>query len=142
MASPTPTQGATTVYVTRNILGPLTTVFTAPPECSIAGIISSQTSAYRGQDCTVDHLVDASTCWPRVTAAAPLKTPPLNGWGIYSPGISCPAEYTSACFATQGSSTGWEMQFAMDEGETAVGCCPTYVLVSSLLFRCVLRPNT
>lgn len=141
MASPTPTEGITTVYATRNILGPLTTVFTAPQECDFAGIISSQTSAYRGQGCTVDHLVDASTCWPQATAAAPLKSPPLNGWGFYSPGISCPAGYTSACSATQGSSTGWEMQFAMDARETAVGCCPTYVLALSLLWRCVLNPN-
>lgn len=142
MASPTPTQAITTVYATRNILGPLTTVFTAPQECTLAGIISSRTSAYRGQDCIVDHLVDASSCWPQATAAAPLKSPPLNGWGFYSPGISCPAGYTSACSATQGSSTGWEMQFPMDERETAVGCCPTYVLVLSFLWRCVFDPNT
>jgi hypothetical protein len=126
MASTAPTQVITTVYMTRNILGPLTTVFTAPQECDVAALISYQTSAYRGQSCTVDFLADASTCWPQVTAAAPLQSPPLNGWGFYSPGISCPAGYTSACSATQGSSTGWVMQFPMDEGETAVGCCPTY----------------
>lgn len=142
MASSKPTQGITTVHATRNILGPLTTVFTAPQECDFAGMISSQTSAYRGQGCFVDHLVDVSTCWPQATAAAPLKNPPFNGWGFYSPGISCPAGYTSACSATKGSMTGWEMQFAMDERETAVGCCPTYVLVLSFLWSCVLDPNT
>lgn len=142
MASPTPTQGITTVYATRNILGPLTTVFTAPQECDFAGIISSQTSAYRGQACIADHLIDASTCWPQTTSAAPLKSPPLNGWGFYSPGISCPAGYTSACSATQGSSTGWEMQFPMDERETAVGCCPTYVLDLCFPWRGAMNLNT
>lgn len=142
MASPTPTQDITTVYATRNILGPLTTVFTAPQECTLAGIINSHTAAYRGQGCIVDHLADASTCWPQATAAAPLKSPPLNGWGFYSPGISCPAGYTSACSATQGSSTGWEMQFAMDERETAVGCCPTYVVVLAFCGVACLIPNT
>lgn len=125
-AMATPTQDVTTVYQTRNILGPLTTVFTAPEECTFAGIVGDAlTLAYRAQTCAGERLEDASACWPQATAAAPLNSPPYNGWGFYSPGISCPAGHTSACFATQGSHTGWDMQFAMDAGETAVGCCPT-----------------
>lgn len=128
----TATQDVTTVYRARNILGPLTTAFTPPQDCDFAAILSdSLTLAYRAQTCVGERLEDVSTCWPQVTAAAPLNSPPFNGWGFYSPGISCPAGYTSACFATQGSRTGWDMQFPMDVGETAVGCCPTYVLVLS-----------
>ncbi|KAK2596058.1 hypothetical protein N8I77_013566 [Diaporthe amygdali] len=122
----TATQDVTTVYRARNVLGPLTTAFTAPQDCDFAAILGdSLTLAYRAQTCVGERLEDVSTCWPQVTAAAPLNSPPFNGWGFYSPGISCPAGYTSACFATQGSRTGWDMQFPMDVGETAVGCCPT-----------------
>lgn len=126
MTSSTPVQGVTTVYRTRSILGPLTTVFNAPPECALAGVAGTPLSiGFRGQTCVGDTLADESVCWPAATAAAPSASTPLNGWGFYSPGISCPAGYTTACDATQGYRTGWQMQFTMEEGETAVGCCPT-----------------
>ncbi|KAJ0108371.1 hypothetical protein J7T55_005348 [Diaporthe amygdali] len=94
----TATQDITTVYRARNILGPLTTAFTAPQDCNFAAILGdSLTLAYRAQTCVGERLEDVSTCWPQVTAAAPLNR----------------------------SRTGWDMQFPMDVGETAVGCCPT-----------------
>lgn len=52
---------------------------------------------------------------------------PFRGWGFYSPGLVCPHGYTSACTATAGGDAQWPVQFEMLEGETAVGCCPTYV---------------
>lgn len=137
MTSSTPMQGVTTVYRTRSILGPLTTVFNAPPECALAGVAGTPLSiGFRGQTCVGDSLADESVCWPAATAAAPAASTPLNGWGFYSPGISCPAGYTTACDATQGYRTGWQMQFTMEEGETAVGCCPTYVMATSSFSRC------
>lgn len=132
MASSTPVQGVTTVYQTRPILGPLTTEFSAPQECEFAGVQGTPLSVgFWGQTCVGDFLADETTCWPPATAAAPSATPPIAGWGFYSPGISCPAGYTTACDATQGFRTGWDMQFTMEKGETAVGCCPTYVLTTN-----------
>lgn len=126
MTSSTPVQSVTTVYRTRSILGPLTTVYNAPLECALAGVAGTPLSiAFRGQTRVGDSLADESGCWPAATAAAPSASTPLDGWGFYSPGISCPAGYTTACDATQGYRTGWQMQFTMEEGETAVGCCPT-----------------
>ncbi|KAH8771761.1 hypothetical protein F5883DRAFT_396044, partial [Diaporthe sp. PMI_573] len=80
---------------------------------------------FRAQTCVGDALADDSICWPDATAAASSPTPPFHGWGFYSPGILCPAGHATACDATQGYRTGWDMQYALEEGETAVGCCPT-----------------
>ena len=133
MASSTPVKSVT-VYRTRSILGPLTTVFTAPPDCDFAAVAGTPPGiGFRGQTCVGDALADASTCWPPATPAAPSATTPLDGWGFYSPGISCPAGHSTACYATHGSSAGWDMQYMMEEGETAVGCCPTYVPATSPL---------
>lgn len=134
MVTSTPVQSVVTVYRTRPILGPLTTEFTAPPDCSFAGVSGTPLSiGWLGQTCVGDALADASTCWPPATPAAPSATTPLSGWGFYSPGISCPAGHTTACYATHGFRTGWDMQYTMEEGETAVGCCPTYVPATSSL---------
>lgn len=134
MVTTTPVQSVVTVYRTRPILGPLTTEFTAPPDCSFAGVSGTPLSiGFLGQTCVGDALADASTCWPPATPAAPSATTPLSGWGFYSPGISCPAGHTTACYATHGFRTGWDMQYTMEEGETAVGCCPTYVPATSSL---------
>lgn len=132
MASSTTVQGVTTVYTIRPILGPLTTVFTPPPECTFAAVRSTPLSiGFRAQTCVGDTLADESSRWPEATAAAPSPTPPFHGWGFYSPGIVCPAGHTTACDATQGQRTGWDMQYALEQGETVVGCCPTYVLTTS-----------
>ncbi|KAK0631440.1 hypothetical protein B0T14DRAFT_417988 [Immersiella caudata] len=121
-------------------LGPLTTTFTAPPACTVAvGVVdggllnipllggSVQNVANLGQACSRGNGVDATSCWPPTSRGAPAKSPPLSGWGYYSPGIHCPAGYATACSATGGSggASNWPVQFRLSAGETAVGCCPS-----------------
>ncbi|KAK4173309.1 hypothetical protein QBC36DRAFT_381090 [Triangularia setosa] len=121
-------------------LGPLTTTFTPPPECTIAvgagrggflgdlfGDGDDRSIAYLGQACYRNRAIDDGACWPTTTAGAESKEAPLNGWGFYSPGLHCPGGYATACAATGGSGggSGWPVQFRLLAGETAVGCCPS-----------------
>jgi len=125
-------------------LGPLTTVFTPPPACTNAvgvvdggllgiGLIGGGVLnvANLGQACARGKGVDATSCWPPTSSGAPSKAAPLNGWGYYSPGVNCPAGYATACAATAGGRSDWPVQFRLNPGETAVGCCP----------RCVFPPS-
>ncbi|KAF2750316.1 hypothetical protein M011DRAFT_237900 [Sporormia fimetaria CBS 119925] len=124
---------------TRSNLGPLTTLFTPPTECSRA-VLPCQTcsTAWLGLACSSDGgPIDDITCWPPATSSIPRPTPYVSGMGFYSPGISCPAGYTSACTAvstrpgqtdvpeliTRGPFKDGGFQFRLVEGETAVGCC-------------------
>jgi len=113
------------------ILGPLTTEFTPPAKCSTHtwGICNtcSQQHAFQGINCSEGDDVD---CWPPVTAGVDRPDGQyLKGWGVYSPGISCPNGFTAACTSTRGQSRagGWKAQFDVGDRETAIGCCPTYV---------------
>lgn len=114
----------------RTNLGPLTTTFTPPPACTInvAGCATCAV-AYQGQEClTSIGAADATTCWPPTSAGASSVSPPFLGRGFYSPGLICPSGYTSACSATAGGSSAWPVEYPLNYGETAVGCCPTYVV--------------
>ncbi|KAK0746462.1 hypothetical protein B0T18DRAFT_294025, partial [Schizothecium vesticola] len=109
------------------ILGPLTTTFTPPPQCSVGvGICSTCNVVFYGQTCVSSGAQDGTTCWPPTTSGALAPKPTLQGWGFYSPGIACPSGYTSRCSAVADSERepGWPMQFLLAPGETAVGCCP------------------
>lgn len=110
----------------RTILGPLTTVFTPPAPCTIAvGLCESCDIAWWGQTCGGGGVEDNTSCWPTTTQGAPEPTQlPLYGWGFYSPGLECPAGYTSACSAVDGVTSQWKHQFQMEAEETFVGCCP------------------
>jgi len=113
----------------RVILGPLTTTFQPPAPCSAGvGICSTCNDVFFGQKCGSSGPQDDTTCWPPATQGALRPSSALNGWGFYSPGISCPVGFTSACYATADSGSSqtadWAMQFRMEPGETAVGCCP------------------
>ncbi|KAL2018680.1 hypothetical protein VTK56DRAFT_515 [Thermocarpiscus australiensis] len=110
----------------RSILGPLTTTFTPPAPCSIAvGLCPTCNLAWRGQTCAPSTVQDDPGCWPATTEGAPKPKQMLFGWGFYSPGLHCPAGYTSACTAIAGETTGWRVQYQMEAGETFVGCCPS-----------------
>ena len=115
------------------LLGPLTTVWTAPtscstffPQCSTCG------GGWFAQRCvSIDgdetaHAADDPSCWPPRTTEVEDHTWPLGGWGFYSPGLECPAGYTSACQAVSGGKSDWSIQFTLRPHETAVGCCPEY----------------
>ncbi|KAK3294191.1 uncharacterized protein B0H64DRAFT_181533 [Chaetomium fimeti] len=110
----------------RTILGPLTTVFTPPAPCTIAiGLCETCDVAWWGQTCAETTVEDNTECWPTTTEGAPEPTKlPLFGRGFYSPGLECPAGYTSACSAVEGVTSQWKVQFQMEPEETFVGCCP------------------
>ena len=103
-------------------LGPLTTTFTLPPQCTVA--VAGPPHAWLGQSCGPSAVLDATSCWPPKDRAVPAPKNPLAGWGFYSPGIICPAGHTSACSATAGARGGFPFQFSLAAQETAVGCCP------------------
>ncbi|KAK4099247.1 hypothetical protein N658DRAFT_498617 [Parathielavia hyrcaniae] len=110
----------------RTVLGPLTTVFTPPAPCTIAiGLCATCDVAWLGQTCAPTTVQDDPGCWPTTTAGAPEPGRPLYGWGFYSPGLECPAGYTSACTAIAGTTSAWQVQYLMEPEETFVGCCPT-----------------
>ncbi|KAG7287232.1 hypothetical protein NEMBOFW57_006738 [Staphylotrichum longicolle] len=110
----------------RVILGPLTTVFTPPAPCNIAiGLCATCDVAWWGQTCGPKTVHDDQSCWPATTTGVPDPGLPLYGWGFYSPGLNCPAGYTSACSATAGSTSNWKVQFKMEAEETFIGCCPS-----------------
>lgn len=127
-----------TIIMSRTIIGPLESTFTPPPACSIlVAKCATCTNAWQGQSCysinsSDEGAEDQASCWPPATVTTPPA--PLAGWGFYSPGLNCPIGYTSACTAisqAQGSSlsvsliTPFAFQYALNAGETAVGCCPT-----------------
>lgn len=138
------TTGATIATTTRdNLLGPLTTVFSADPTCMtlLFGECGSDTvcSGWLGQTC---NLATTSSfywpsndlaCYPSWTTGA--QTLAYNGWGFYSPGLSCPSGYTSACSTTADVSGNFQFQFPPTAGETAVGCCPRYGCLQSVLIE-------
>lgn len=117
----------------RTILGPLTTTFTQPPSCTVA--VAAQDGngllGFLAHTCALPQEnrlgLDDTSCWPSTSSGAATPTVPLQGWGFYSPGTICPTGYASACSATGGGSSGWPVQFKLQQGETAVGCCPRYV---------------
>lgn len=129
--SPTPGPTATLSALTGQAptnLGPLTAKFTPPPECTVA-VAACKTcdSAILSQGCdAASGPVDATSCWPPTSSGAPKASGSLHGWGYYSPGISCPVGYASACTATAGGDNEWPVQFQLGDAETAVGCCPRY----------------
>ncbi|GAB1316491.1 Osmotin, thaumatin-like protein (Fragment) [Madurella fahalii] len=110
----------------RIVLGPLTTTFTPPAPCSVAvGLCETCDVAWWGQTCAPRTVQDDPSCWPAPTVGAVSPEQMLLGWGFYSPGVICPAGYTSACTAVAGQTTGWKHQFVMEPEETFIGCCPT-----------------
>ncbi|TFB06535.1 hypothetical protein CCMA1212_000555 [Trichoderma ghanense] len=111
------------------LLGPLTTTWTMPASCSVyMPPCSTCDQGFRGQSCNAisgGQVQDNTACWPPVTKGVASPTWPFVGWGFYSPGLACPAGYTTACTAVYGQRPEWDTQFTLVSSETAVGCCPT-----------------
>lgn len=134
-------QSPTPAPTSRTIIGPLTTTFTPPAECTTIGAFRSGrgvASFYRSAGCSNSALIDATTCLPPASSPLPssvLNTDAnLNGLGIYSPGLACPAGYVTACkqqMDARGSdvppqdASSTKFQFPLIPNETAVGCCPS-----------------
>ena len=146
-----------TTQALRSNLGPLTTEFVPPSACSAfataarvvrvpgrtENVAASQPFRFfQAQGCNGDDLgqvEDATTCWPPTT----VTTKPdgaLGGWGFYSPGLICPAGFTSACvFRWEATGTdaiggpafestplpSFRFDFVPQSNEAIVGCCPT-----------------
>ena len=133
-----------------DLLGPLTTTFTPPQECSYFAILGWDDTIYLSgldQGCYSQTPIDTTTCWPSIHSSAwatisPSLTQALeapysfNGLGFYSPGVHCPSGYVSACsgavssngqspFATEGDY--FSFQYPLEADETGVGCCPLCV---------------
>ncbi|KAH7014159.1 uncharacterized protein B0I36DRAFT_369148 [Microdochium trichocladiopsis] len=120
---------------TRTNLGPLTTAWTPPSDCQrVYAACDTCSVIFAAQACrpdVADSLADEQSCWPPRTnnGGGPTTTSgALGGWGVYSPGIVCPAGFTSVVASTYGVHES-RFQFPLSAGETAVGCCPT---ISSL----------
>ncbi|KAK4233191.1 hypothetical protein C8A03DRAFT_19677 [Achaetomium macrosporum] len=119
------------------LIGPLTTTWTMPDSCTVHVLNCATCSeGFRGQQCVMTdgtaQASDHTTCWPPATTRVPVPQPPFVGWGFYSPGLACPAGYTTACTAQYGGRAEWDVEFTLVPGETAIGCCPEG-------FRCTNR---
>lgn len=109
------------------LLGPLTTTFTQPPECTTA-VAQASGEALLGrlaEVCGAETGAIDTPCWPTTSFGVPSPSTDSAGWGFYSPGIVCPAGHTSACSATGGllGKKDWTLQYSLSDSETAVGCC-------------------
>jgi hypothetical protein len=128
----------------------LTTTFTAPSRCSQAYWSSGSSRIYDptiGQTCTtigdgqIDYNQDSS-CLPPVKSTilgslvggSDILYTTYDYKGYYSPGIACPAGYSTACAAQAGADgipsalsnfQSFGFVYPATADETAVGCCPT-----------------
>ena len=144
---PFPTSPTITMPRTA-VLGPLTTTFTPPSSCSDlyralygrSALASLNTNfiAFQAVTCIgitagdpYGSMVDDWPCWPTVTSM-PSSGHNDDGWGLYSPGLICPAGYTTACSSLATTTEAFQFQFSLLANESAVGCCPRYVHSSAL----------
>jgi hypothetical protein len=144
---------ATTTTPSRSaLLGPLTAVFTPPPACTVA-VMNCNTCniGWLAQTCyssnsAQQNASDEPSCWPSQTST---RHGTLAGYGFYSPGLVCPSGYTTACAAAGTAKTAvpglaggtvFPFQYSLFPGETAVGCCPTYVSYTFILLSLKFHP--
>ncbi|CAJ2502484.1 Uu.00g098780.m01.CDS01 [Anthostomella pinea] len=115
----------------RANLGPLTAPFTYPASCTVAVQACSTCGTFwQAQTCSdnaanTQGVQDNAACWPPRDNAAIATEVAFGGWGFYSPGLSCPVGFATACSATANVAGGTSFQFPLEAGETGVGCCPT-----------------
>lgn len=108
-----------------NILGPLTITFTQPSECTILFNVGSDV-AFRDQACNGNRISGFTSCWPTPTPGADTSPQALSTWGVYSPGLVCPSDHTTACSFDGSASTGdYQFYYPPGSSETAIGCCPS-----------------
>ncbi|KAI6525937.1 hypothetical protein MCOR10_004577 [Pyricularia oryzae] len=119
----------------RTMLGPLTTTWRPPALCTYPMANCDEatrcTTLWQGQSCNPDRKAhDWTDCWPPRTSGAPFPGV-MMGWGLYSPAYQCPEGYTTAASAVEGGRAGWDVQFSMERGETALACCPSTIVATS-----------
>ncbi|EHK27141.1 uncharacterized protein TRIVIDRAFT_62915 [Trichoderma virens Gv29-8] len=124
----------------RSDLGPLTTTFTPPADCTEyrwrSLCYTYTTSSSNGPDPWSTSIIQS--CYPQGFASFYNRhmNSPEDYLAVYSPGSICPSGYTAAC--TQVRSKGQPNPFEnvdgefaaaaiwdlLRDGETALGCCP------------------
>jgi hypothetical protein len=128
----------------RSILGPLTTEWVPPQSCSqlVLACQSGCGVVWRDQTCvstsTNYWIHQAIQCFPpRSSGVVTPAGSTFDNWGVYSPGVVCPAGHTPACSSSFGGNQGdldLVKVFNLVEGETAVGCCPMLVWYEMSIF--------
>lgn len=124
----------TTALISTTNVGPLTTTFTPPQDCSTPRvfdiIVPGLTLLIRGGEVYSNGDFNfASSCFPPITTeiGSPIGATVLQ---VYSPGSICPFGYTSACLIVSpgasiesaGTVLAWS---AIASGDTVTACCPT-----------------
>lgn len=105
--------------LTRINLGPLTTVFTPPRGCD-ACYVGSTASWEIGCTAFFDDCRGSRLCLPDIT--------PSHSWAFYSPGLLCPAEWTTATVVSAtmtDSLRATSVLRTLTADETAGFCCPS-----------------
>lgn len=122
-------------------LGPLTTTFTPPPECSsvnlyfdsVLGVVGNW-----GEECPTGAVppgstgIFASSCYPDGWAepfTSNYRRAP-DEFAAFSPGLHCPRGWTTACSVARTDDAGPNgadrtMWSVLEDGQTAIGCCPS-----------------
>ncbi|KAK4156573.1 hypothetical protein C8A00DRAFT_12483, partial [Chaetomidium leptoderma] len=112
------TTGAVTPSSTRNNLGPLTTTFEPSPDCDACFVAESAEEWHCAAYFTDCH--GPRSCVP--------GSIPWSIWAFYSPGLVCPAGWTTATVVNiniTDSIRAIEVIRRMSHDETAAFCCPT-----------------
>lgn len=84
---------------------------------SCARAVESETVVYKYYSSIIDM-----GCYPPAASATLDDIYPSGVF--YSPGISCPSGYATACSATAGGFSDWDPPGGVAAAETAIGCCP------------------
>lgn len=120
----------TSIAAFTNTLGPLTKAWAHPGYCT-TGIAANNQEAWLDQHCIDDNPGGDPSCWPPRTEGAASLSGALSTWGIYSPGTACPSGKVAACSFDGSKNTGsFQFYFPPGPSETAIGCCPSSVLLS------------
>ena len=111
-----------------NNLGPLTTSWAPPSACAfVQDACPTCVYGWQAQVCSGTARSDDQDCWPSRAKGVSATSGDLEGWGLYSPGWICPSGYQSVAAATQGAISNFDFQFPLENSETGIACCPTYV---------------
>ncbi|KAB5533454.1 hypothetical protein GE09DRAFT_361557 [Coniochaeta sp. 2T2.1] len=107
--------------IRRVVIGPLTTTFTPPPECSMCVEDASMKYSY-SNDCVA---------YFRDCTSKRLACLPVNGdqdiipRGFYSPGLQCPSGWITAMVVDRGHADMEVFYSTLLPDETAALCCPS-----------------
>jgi hypothetical protein len=136
--SETPTSTVTTSdWITPVNLGPAVTAFLMPDACSTIyeKVAENQVAFGRGFTCPASGHMGGNTDYfpPWTATSTTARSDAFPNAFYYSPGISCPTTYSTACMAARlldGNMSPISQVASLDfmrtllPGETAIGCCP------------------